>query len=64
MAQWRSSFRHFVRFARIYAAWKPYRMALVRDALEEGLTVVRPPFVHYAHDPGVLDLNYQFMVRP
>jgi alpha-glucosidase len=55
---------HFVRFAKIYAAWKPYRMALVREASEKGLPVVRHPFVHYPHDLGVLDLNYQFMVGP
>jgi alpha-glucosidase len=53
---------HFVRFAKIYVAWKPYRMALVREASEKGLPVIRHPFVHYPHDPGVLDLNYQFMV--
>jgi alpha-glucosidase len=55
---------HFVRFAKIYVAWKPYRMALVREASEKGLPVVRHPFIHYPHDPEVLGLNYQFMVGP
>lgn len=54
--------KHFVRFARIYAAWKPYRMELVKEASESGLPVVRHPFVHYPKDPEVLGLDYQFMV--
>ena len=54
--------RHFSRFARVYAAWKPYRMELVKEAAETGLPVVRHPFVHYPHDPEVYDLDYQFMV--
>ena len=54
--------RHFVRFAKIYAAWKPYRVELVMEASETGLPVVRHPFVHYPYDPEVLDLRYQFMV--
>jgi alpha-glucosidase (family GH31 glycosyl hydrolase) len=53
---------HFVRFARIYAAWKPYRMDLVQEASERGLPVVRHPYVHYPDDPEVLNLRYQFMV--
>jgi alpha-glucosidase (family GH31 glycosyl hydrolase) len=53
---------HFVRFARIYAAWKRYRMKLVREASEKGLPVVRHPYVHYPEDPEVLNLEYQFMV--
>jgi alpha-glucosidase (family GH31 glycosyl hydrolase) len=53
---------HFVRFAKIYAAWKPYRMDLVREASETGLPVVRHPFVHYPEDPEVHSLEYQFMV--
>jgi sulfoquinovosidase len=56
--------RHFDRFARVYAAWKPYRMELVKEASETGLPVVRHPFVHYPDDPEVLGLKYQFMVGP
>jgi len=54
--------RHFVRFARVYAAWKLYRMELVREASEKGLPVVRHPFIHYPEDPEVPGLEYQFMV--
>src|SRR5829696_1298016 len=53
---------HFVRFARIYAAWKPYRMDLVKEASGRGLPIVRHPYVHYPDDPEVLNLRYQFMV--
>jgi len=53
---------HFARFAKIYAAWKAYRVELVQDAFETGLPVVRHPFIHYPDDPEVLALEYQFMV--
>jgi sulfoquinovosidase len=56
------TFRHFSRFAKVYAAWKPYRIELVKEASETGLPVVRHPFVHYPEDPEVLGLEYQFMV--
>jgi alpha-glucosidase (family GH31 glycosyl hydrolase) len=54
--------RHFSRFAKVYAAWKPYRIELVKEASETGLPVVRHPFVHYPDDPEVYGLDYQFMV--
>jgi alpha-glucosidase len=53
---------HFARFAKVYAAWKPYRMELVEEASQKGLPVTRHPFIHYPHDPEVLGLDYQFMV--
>ncbi len=54
--------KHFGRLAMVYAAWKPYRKELVREAAETGLPVARHPFVHYPEDPEVYDLEYQFMV--
>jgi alpha-glucosidase len=54
--------RHFSRFAKLYAAWKPYRMKLVEEAAETGLPVIRHPFVHHPDDPEVYCLDYQFMV--
>ena len=54
--------RHFSRFAKVYAAWKPYRMELVKEASETGLPVVRHPFIHYPEDPKVYSLEYLFMV--
>jgi alpha-glucosidase len=56
--------RHFSRFAKVYAAWKPYRMELVNEASKTGLPVVRHPFIHYSHDPEVYGLDHQFMVGP
>ena len=56
------TFQHFSRFAKVYTAWKPYRMELVKEASETGLPVVRHPFIHYPDDPEVLGLEYQFMV--
>jgi alpha-glucosidase len=58
----RETLKHFSRFARVYAAWKPYRMELVREAAETGLPVVRHPFILYPKDPAVYGLEYQFMV--
>ncbi len=58
----RETLMHFARFAKIYAAWKPYRMELVKEASETGLPVVRHPFIHYPDDPEVHGLGYQYMV--
>jgi alpha-glucosidase len=55
---------HFARFAKVYAAWKPYRMELVKEASDTGLPVLRHPFIHYPNDPKVSGLAYQFMVGP
>jgi sulfoquinovosidase len=54
--------RHFSRFAKVHAAWKPYRIELVKEATGTGLPVVRHPFIHYPDDPEVYALAYQFMV--
>ena len=56
--------RHFSRFAKVYAAWEPYRVKLVDEAAGTGLPVVRHPFIHYPDDPQVRGLEYQFMVGP
>ena len=58
----KESLRRFSHFAKVYAAWKPYRKELVKEASETGLPVVRHPFIHYPGDPEVYDLDYQFMV--
>ena len=54
--------QHFSRFAKVYAAWEPYRIKLVEEAAYTGLPVVRHPFIHYPHDPEVYGQDYQFMV--
>ncbi len=54
---------HFSRCARLYLAWAEYRKALVREAAETGVPVVRHPFIHYPQDPRVLAVSHeQFMV--
>jgi alpha-glucosidase (family GH31 glycosyl hydrolase) len=60
----RETLTHFARFAKIYAAWKPYRTELVKEASETGLPVLRHPFIHYPNDPEMPGLEYQFMVGP
>lgn len=55
---------HFARLARVYAAWKPYREELVREAAERGLPVVRHPLIHHPEDPVAWGLGRQFMVGP
>lgn len=54
--------RHFSRFAGIFAALKPYREALMRQASEKGLPVARHPFIHYPEDREVYGLTRQFML--
>ncbi|XP_054818303.1 uncharacterized protein LOC129317906 isoform X1 [Prosopis cineraria] len=54
---------HFARFAKVYAAWKFYRIQLVKEAAQKGLPVCRHLFLHYPGDEHVLQLSYQqFMV--
>ncbi|ABG05503.1 glycoside hydrolase, family 31 [Rubrobacter xylanophilus DSM 9941] len=58
----RETLRHFARLANVYAAWKPYREELVREAAETGLPVVRHPLIHHPDDPEAWGLRSQFMV--
>ncbi|KAK4404759.1 Alpha-glucosidase 2, partial [Sesamum angolense] len=54
---------HFSRFAKIYKAWKFYRIQLVKEASEKGLPVCRHLFLHYPEDEYVHRLTYeQFLV--
>lgn len=54
---------HFSRFAKIYKAWKFYRLQLVKEASEKGLPVCRHLFLHYPKDEHVHTLTYeQFLV--
>jgi alpha-glucosidase len=55
--------QQFSRFAKVYAAWEPYRRQLVQEAAASGLPVVRHPFIHYPSDPETYRIqNQQFMV--
>ncbi len=54
--------KHFSRMARVYKAWAPYRKALVQEASETGLPVVRHPFIHYPEDERFYDLRYEMFM--
>ncbi|CAA6671797.1 unnamed protein product [Spirodela intermedia] len=50
---------HFARFAKVYRAWRFYRVHLVKEASERGLPVLRHLFLHYPEDERVHSLTYQ-----
>ncbi|KAG5555986.1 hypothetical protein RHGRI_006576 [Rhododendron griersonianum] len=57
------TFSHFARFAKVYKAWKFYRIQLVKEASQKGIPVCRHLFLHYPHDEYVHNLSYeQFLV--
>ncbi|XP_057947807.1 uncharacterized protein LOC131143487 [Malania oleifera] len=49
----------FARFAKVYKAWKFYRVQLVKEAAQRGLPVCRHLFVHYPNDEHVHKMSYQ-----
>lgn len=54
---------HFTRMATVYTCWEDYRRALVEEASETGLPVVRHPWLHYPGEAAYRDLIWeQFMV--
>ncbi|WOH06359.1 hypothetical protein DCAR_0625785 [Daucus carota subsp. sativus] len=54
---------HFARLAKMYKAWKFYRIQLVKEASQKGLPVCRHLFLHYPDDDYVHSLTYeQFLV--
>ncbi|ERM98111.1 hypothetical protein AMTRI_Chr01g127550 [Amborella trichopoda] len=55
----RRTFTHFARFAKVYKAWKFYRIQLVKEAAQNGLPVTRHLFIHYPDDQNVHRLTYQ-----
>ncbi|XP_076937953.1 uncharacterized protein LOC143605876, partial [Bidens hawaiensis] len=44
------TFSHFARFAKVYKAWKFYRVQLVKEASHRGLPFFRHLFLHYPND--------------
>ncbi|GMJ12170.1 hypothetical protein HRI_004886200 [Hibiscus trionum] len=50
---------HFARFAKVYKAWKFYRVQLVKEAAQKGLPICRHLFLHYPDDDRVQSLSYQ-----
>ncbi|CAL9083012.1 unnamed protein product [Musa acuminata var. zebrina] len=55
----RNTLAHFARCAKIYKAWKFYRIQLVKEAAQRGLPVDRHLFLHYPDDKHVHSLTYQ-----
>lgn len=49
----------FSRFAKVYKAWKFYRVELVKEASQHGLPIARHLFLHYPDDEHVHSLTYQ-----
>jgi alpha-glucosidase len=59
------TFKHFVRFAKIYRAWAPLRKQLVAEASQKGYPVARHPFLHYPKDSRFYHMHHaQFMLGP
>lgn len=48
--------------ARIFVAWKFYRLALIREASAKGYPVMRHMYLNYPHDPNVIELHFQYML--
>ena len=55
---------HFARFARVYAALAPVRERLNRESTEQGLPVVRHPWLSFPEDPETSKLRWQFNLGP
>ncbi len=55
---------HFARFARVYAALAVVREPLGRAAAEQGLPVVRHPWIDFPNDPITPSLRWQFCLGP
>ncbi|PHU22386.1 hypothetical protein BC332_07493 [Capsicum chinense] len=54
---------HFARLAKVYKAWKFYRIQLVKEASQKGLPICRHLFLHYPEDEHVHSFTYeQFLV--
>ncbi|PKA48152.1 Putative alpha-xylosidase 2 [Apostasia shenzhenica] len=53
----------FARCAKLYMAWKFYRVQLVKEASQKGLPIARHLFLHYPDDEHVRNLTYeQFLI--
>lgn len=62
--QWYSdeeTIAHWARLSRIYRMLKPYNLAIMHEYLNEGLPMMRHPYIHYEDDPVVHGLKYQYL---
>ncbi|MCE9599168.1 MAG: alpha-glucosidase [Spirochaetia bacterium] len=51
--------KHFVRFAKIHAAWFEYRKQLMEEASRKGWPVMRHLYLHYPEDPEVRRIRFE-----
>lgn len=55
---------HLARMTEIYAALKPYHLAVAEEYRLMGLPALRHPFVHYEGEAGLLKRDYQYLYGP
>ncbi len=57
-----TTYRHFDRFARVYAALGFYRKTLFQEAASKGWPLVRHPLLHYPNDAELAELTDHFLL--
>lgn len=57
-----ASLAHFVRCAKLYAAWGFYRRRLIEEAAASGLPVVRHPWIHFPDDPAMRRISCELFM--
>jgi alpha-glucosidase len=56
-----SSLLHFARMSEIFAALKPYHVAVANELSEGGLPPIRHTWMHYEKDPAAARLSAQYL---
>ena len=51
----------FARMSEVFAALKPYHIAVAAEQVEGGLPPMRHPWLHYEADPLTQRLSYQYL---
>ncbi len=55
---------HFAQMTRVYQALAPYVRTLVDEAVERGLPLQRPMFLHFEDDRATYDIHDQYLYGP
>lgn len=53
---------HFARMTRVFAALAPYRRAVAQEAVETGLPMQRPLFLHFEDDPACYETQTVYLL--
>ncbi len=53
--------KHFARMTNIFKRLKEYRTYCINEAVEEGLPIQRPLFMHYEGDSKAYDIRYEYL---